>query len=203
MCLEWGATVEGLNIDAGTKKSIWQKMQRKSVNTVLRPSQESIVKNLSSKKSSFKADCFDMGKGDATIDQALRAEELLLLSLHPEAPTDSIIRVEHEPGWHLRLDTHQQKNPNSILHVDRTGLVSQGFLSVCCSTGRQAASFIEPHHLRTLNTDAPLSFVTKACALAETNPSCRERATKGMRIIQYYSLLLFFIFLKLILRRSP
>ena len=182
MCSEWGAKVEGLDIDASSKKSIWQKMQRKRVNTVLRPSRRTLVKNLVKKTISSSLDCFDVGKETAT-DSSVRAEELLLLSLHPESSAGSSLQAEHELGWHICLDVPPKQNANSILHVDTTGLQSQNLLSVCCSTGRQAASFLEPYHLRTLDADDPLSFATKASSLAETNLTCQDKATQGMAII--------------------
>jgi hypothetical protein len=121
-----------------------------------------------------------MGNEDATVDPSLRAEELLLLALHPEAPSDPFSNsTENEPGWRVCLDLPPPHNPNSILHTDRTGSLCQNFLSVCCSTGRQAASFLEPHRLRTLDIDAPLSFATKVSLLAETNPTQEEKATAG------------------------
>lgn len=175
MCAEWSEAVNGLDdIDVSIKKSIWQKMQRKRVNTVLRPSHRFIKT-----KSSFKEfDCFDMGNGDSTVHPSVRAEELLLLALHPETPALSTAS-EVEPGWHVCLDVPQYRNPHSILYIDRTGLVSQSFLSVCCSTGRQTASFLEPHHLRTLDDDTSLSFATRASALAETKILCHKKATQG------------------------
>lgn len=207
MCADWGATVDGVDaIDIGTKKSIWQKMQRKRVNTVLRPSHHSIVKNLVKATKSSTVDCFDMGNGDGTVNPSVKAEELLLLALHPEAPGSFSSTPDNEPGWHICLDTPQHRNPHSILHTDQVGIVSQSFLSVCCSTGRQSASFLERHHLRTLNDETPLSFVTKASALAETNPTCRTKATQGKTIEMRNSFLLIsfvmltsFCFIKILL----
>ena len=179
MCTEWGAKVEGLDIDASSKKSIWQKMQRKRVNTVLRPPRQTLVKNLLKKTPSSSLDCFDIGTETET-DPSLRAEELFLLSLHPESPIGSSLHAERELGWHIYIDAPLKQSASSILHLDTTSLQNQNLLSVCCSTGRQAASFLEPYHLRAFDADYPLSFATQASSLAETNPSCQEKATQGM-----------------------
>jgi hypothetical protein len=121
-----------------------------------------------------------MGNEDAAVDPSLRAEELLLLALHPEAPSGTFSgSPETEPGWRVCLDPPPPDNPRSILYTDREGILGQSFLSVCCSTGRQAASFIESHRLRTLDNDAPLSFATKVSCLAETNPTQDKKATAG------------------------
>lgn len=198
MCSLWGTKMDEHEVDSSTKKSLWQKMQRKRINTVLRPSHYSLVKNLvaETKSISKTSDCFDMGAGDTSIDPAIRAEELLLLSLHPEAPSGShLTNPTEEPGWRLCLDTPETaaRNKSSILPMDREGLVSQSFLSVCYSTGRQASSFLELHHLRTLCDDAPLAFSSKASSLAESNPSCHEKATAGWYwLCNMSSLIVFF-----------
>jgi len=181
MCVEWAPKVEGLEVDISTKKSIWQKMQRRCLNTLLRPSYQSIVQNLVNKSnlSSKDSDCFDVGQSDTTVNSSLRMEELLLLALHPEAPIGFSPAPESEPGWHVYLEPPQERDPNSILHVDKSSLVPQSLLSFCCSTGRQTASFLRPYHLRTLDTSQPLSFVTKASFLAETNLTNQDKATPG------------------------
>ncbi|KAL3790676.1 hypothetical protein HJC23_009776 [Cyclotella cryptica] len=182
VCSVWDKKMDEFGMDSSLKKSIWQKMQRKRINTVLRPSQRNIVQNiLNESKSSVKTSrWFDMGPDDdPIIGQSLRTEEMILLALHPAPPTDSLSPVLHEPGWHLCLDTPQdmKRNSSSILPVDMEGLVSQSFLSVCCSTGHQAASLLHPHHLRTLSINTPSTFSYNASSLAESNPTYHQRAT--------------------------
>ena len=181
--------MDEFDIDSSLKKSIWQKMQRKRINTILRPSHQNIVQNIlnETKSSSKISRWFDMGPDeDLNIDQSLRTEEMILLALHPASPADPPSHELYEPGWHLCLDTPQdmKRKSHSILPIDKEGLVSQGFLSVCCSTGRQAASLLNPHHLRTLSINTPSTFSYNASSLAESNPTYHQRATAGLCCIE-------------------
>lgn len=182
--------MDEFDIDSSLKKSIWQKMQRKRINTVLRQSHQNLLQNiLNETKSSFKTSrWFDMGPDDdPIIDQSLRTEEMVLLALHPAPTPDSLSPALHEPGWHLCLDTpHDMKRmSSSILPVDVEGLVSQSFLSVCCSTGRQVASLLHPRHLRALSINIPSTFSNKASSLAESNPTYNQRDTTGLCCVLY------------------
>lgn len=190
--------MDEFEIDISLKKSIWQKMQRKRINTVLRQSHQNLLQNiLNETKSSFKTSCwFDMGlDDDPIVDQSLRTEEMILLALHPAPTSDSLSPTLREPGWHLCLDTphDMKKKPFSILPVDIDGLVSQSFLSVCCSTGRQAASLLNPRHLRTLSINVPSTFSNKASSLAESNPTYQQRDTTGLCCILHVLLVTSFI----------
>lgn len=134
--------------------------------TMLRPSQSSIVKEVKDNVSG--------SSSDSKIDPKLRAEELLLLSLYPEAeealsfvPNEANLNWA-EPGWQINLSPPKEKNPHSILPTDLEGQLPRHYLSVCCSSGRQTASLISRRHLRTL--EGPLSFVSEASAPAEINP---------------------------------
>ena len=158
MCSKWAAKVEGFENELSTTK---KSMQPKRLSTLLRPD---------FRKRSIPD--MNMGHEDSTVNPSLRVEELLLLALHPEqAPRE--YTGAREPGWQVCLDVPQGKK-HSILHTDAAGLLSQSFLSVCCSTGRQAASFLETHHLKTLDMEASLSK-----AIVETS---MEKATVGMFI---------------------
>ncbi|KAL7550500.1 hypothetical protein ACHAWF_013723 [Thalassiosira exigua] len=172
------------------KKSFHQKMLRRRITTMLRPSHASMVaevKRMARTKSSTSndKDCFDIKGNDDEICPELRAEQLLLLALHPESPKDPLPPVPDqslpgqswaEPGWQLIIedpDFGNFKSASSILPIVNEGHLSQQFLSSCCSSGRQAASLIAPRHLRML--EAPMSSTCQASAPAESNPSGEKK----------------------------
>lgn len=176
------------SISEDEKKSFAQKMVRRRIVTMLRPSQSSIVKEVKDNvsgwsSSSDKQKAVDVGMGDcdSRIDPKLRAEELLLLSLYPEAEEALLFAPNEanlnwaEPGWQINLSPPKERNPHSILPTDLEGQLPRHYLSVCCSSGRQTASLISRRHLRTL--EGPLSFVSEASAPAELNPG-QNRATE-------------------------
>ena len=148
------------------KKSFAQKMARRRIVTMLRPTQVGIVNQVK--------DMVQESPKDAIVDPKLRAEELLLLALYPQAeealspvPPDTDTSWA-EPGWQLNLSPPEAGNPHSILPVDQVGHLPRQFLSVCCSSGRQTAALVQQRHLSML--EGPLSFVSKASAPAEMNP---------------------------------
>ena len=169
------------------KKSFAQKIVRRRIVTMLRPTQSSIVNEVKEMIGGSPSDLqhnFDSPEDeDASIDPKLCAEELLLLSLYPEAK-EALAPVPNEtntqwaePGWQLNLSPPERGNPHSILSVDQEGHLPQHFLSVCCSSGRQTASLVLQRHLRVL--EGPLSYVSEVSAPAETNPG-QLRKTKDV-----------------------
>eukprot|EP00985_Skeletonema_marinoi_P018931 scaffold10711_cov177-Skeletonema_marinoi.AAC.1 len=160
------------DIPEDEKKSFAQKITRRRIVTMLRPTQVSIVNEVKEMVGS--------SPEDGNIDPKLRAEELLLLSLYPQAqealspvPTDTNMNWA-EPGWQLNLSPPEGDNPHSILPLDQAGHLPRHFLSVCCSSGRQTAALVQQRHLSML--EGPLSFVSKASAPAEMNPG-QQRQT--------------------------
>lgn len=173
-----------------------QKMLRRRITTMLRPSIQTMLAEIkkahASKNSPMSKDCFDIVCGnDERLSPDLRTEQLLLLALHPPSPKDPLPPVpDHsspnqrwaEPGWQLIIDNPdfdfgKKSSSFSILPIRTEGHLCQKFLSICCSSGRQAAALIKPRHLRML-TD-PLSFTSQASAPAETNPSAKKKASRG------------------------
>lgn len=157
------------DISEEEKKSFAQKMTRRRIVTMLRPTQVSILNEVKEM----------VGKSDANIDPKLRAEELLLLSLYPQAeealapvPTSTSLNWP-EPGWQLNLSPPEEDNPHSILPLDQVSHMPRQNLSVCCSSGRQTAALVQQRHLSML--EGPLSFVSKASAPAETNPGSHKK----------------------------
>lgn len=166
---------------------------------MLRPSHATMLADVkeitkrSKTKTSMSNDCFDVCNDDDDDDDGLspelRAEQLLLLALHPQSPSNPLPPVPDqsssnwaEPGWQLVLESSDSDKKgtsfSSILPCQTfEGQLSQKFLSGCCSSGRQAASLIKPRHLRMLS--APLSFTGQASAPAETNPSGDVKSTQG------------------------
>lgn len=188
-----------------TKKSYHQKMLRRRITTMLRPSTKTMLgelkqlANLSNTSLQSNKDCFDIvpDDNDSSLSPELRAEQLLLLSLHPASSRPPLPSVPDqasperswaEPGWQLIIDDPDfGREPSSILPVQTQGQLTQQLLSTCCSSGRQAASLIKPRHLRML-TD-PLSAVCQGSAPAETNPSGQRKASQGMYLSHNESLL--------------
>ena len=190
------------------KKSFHQKMLRRRITTMLRPSYTSVLADVkllakrSNDSSHTNEDCFDIRGNNESISPELRAEQLLLLALHPQSPNLPLPPVPDqsapnqsswaEPGWQLMIDDPdfgRSSSYSSILPVHTEGHLTQKFLSSCCSSGRQAASLIKPRHLRMLT--APLSFTSQASAPAETNPSGQKKTSQGMRF--YFEMIFIFI----------
>lgn len=177
------------------RKSFHQKMLRRRITTMLRPSYSTMladVKEMAKQPSNTRAndDCFDICDNNEGISPELRAEELLLLSLHPESANHPLPPVPDqsdpnlswaEPGWQIILDNPEhdkRRSSSSILPTDNEGHLTQLFLSSCCSSGRQAASLIKSRHLRMLT--APLSSACQASAPAETDPSGQKKASEDV-----------------------
>jgi hypothetical protein len=181
------------------RKTFHQKMLRRRITTMLRPTTETMladIKRAHSLKnpSQISKGCFDIVcDNDESLSSELRIEQLLLLALHPPSPKDPLPPVPDqsspnrswaEPGWQLIIDNpedSEKKKPGcSFFPLQTEGHLSQKFLSICCSSGRQAAALIKPRHLRML-TD-PLSFTCQASAPAETNPLAKKKTSKGVYI---------------------
>jgi len=178
-CALWNET--SLDIPDETKKSLWQKMQRRRITTMLRPSHAHMVNDIRKiangpiKGTGNVENFFDVGDFSMGLTPALRAEELLLLSLHPECtfpqlpniPTSSSLsQIWAEPGWHLNLSA-PAKSSSAILFFDSEGDSLRLSTAECSSTGRQASSLAKPRHLSTLTH--PLSLVSTTSAPAETS----------------------------------
>ena len=183
----WGKSL--INIPEDKKKSFWQKMQRRRITTMLRPTYACMLEQMKKMvKGSNIISYFDICDKDDDENSTLRAEELLLLALHPESSNPPLPPVPPyfesdqcwaEPGWQVVLDAliDRDSSPFSILTKDAEGQLPRKFLSVCSSSGRQAASLIKSRHLRMLT--GPLSFPSQASAPAESNPSSYQRASQG------------------------
>ena len=164
---------------------------------MLRPSYSSMLADIkllaraSKNESRTTKDCFDICANNESICPELRAEQLLLLALHPQSPQVPLPPIpDHsqsswaEPGWQLMIEESKADESSRFssiltLTIDK-GNLAQKFLSSCCSSGRQAASLIKPRHLRMLTI--PLSFTCQASAPAETNPSSHKKPSRGMSI---------------------
>jgi hypothetical protein len=152
--------------------AIPQKMLRRRITTMLRPSVRMMLGAITAElptSSSHSKDCFDIVHNDdeSSLSPELRAEQLLLLALHPLSTKDPLPSVPvqaqpnqswAEPGWKIRLDnpSFDRDTSYSILPVRSEGHLSQTMAATCSSCGRQAAALIKPRHLRML-TD-PLAF---------------------------------------------
>lgn len=175
------------------KKSFHQKMLRRRITTMLRPSYSSMLADIKllaralKNSSQTTEDCFDVCANNESICPELRAEQLLLLALHPQSPKVPLPPIPDrsqsswaEPGWQLMIEdsnSDESKMFSSILPTSKLPTdLTQKFLSSCCSSGRQAASLIKPRHLRMLTV--PLSFTCQASAPAEKNPSSQKKPSK-------------------------
>ena len=151
-----------------------QKMLRRRITTMLRPSVRMLLGAINAQlptSSSHSKDCFDIVHNDDELSPELRAEQLLLLALHPPSTKDPLPSAPDqanpnrnwaEPGWQIRLDnpSYDRETSISIMPVRTEGHLSQAMAATCSSCGRQAAALIKPRHLRML-TD-PLSFECQA-----------------------------------------
>ena len=138
-------------------------------------------------------------EGPENLSPELRAEQLLVLALHPLASTPNLSfippsaaesRKWAEPGWQLQLDTplvDRNLNHDSILPAKPSFPLLQTSLSECSSgPGRQAASFLNPVHLRMLTT--PLSIMSQSCAPAEPYPTGFAELLDGENLTSYLPL---------------
>jgi hypothetical protein len=107
------------------------------------------------------------GNKQSVEAEFLRAEQLLLLSLHPESPAMSLPSNPSphdpksswaEPGWHIKLDVPKSGSlRNQIL--PRTHWEQSQFNESDLTPGRQIAYLLAPRHLKTLMN--PLSDFSK------------------------------------------
>ena len=174
---------------------------------MLRPSYSSLLSDIkllaraSKNSSQITEDCFDVRPNNEGVSAELRAEQMLLLALHPESPKvplpsipDSSQSGWAEPGWQLMLDGYESYDKNnfpSILPRDHIGSMSQKFLSDCCSSGRQAASLIKARHLKMLTL--PMSSTCQASAPAETRPCTQDKPSQGLSSLSILILVYFMV----------
>ena len=173
------------------KRSLVMRMQRRRVQITLRPSRRSILSDVKMElEKKLALDQTASAKADQSTlqDQALRAEQRLLLSLHPaedfprlpKAPkTSSSSERWAEPGWKLALDVPRKKmatSASALGILPSSTVASRGdplretLLSECLSApGRQTALMMQRSHLRLLCN--PLSDLSRASAPAETHPA--------------------------------
>ena len=169
------------------KRSLVMKMQRRRVQITLRPSRTSILSDVKMEtEKELAPDQNSSAKENPSmfLERALRAEQMLLLSLHPaaeESPrlpsapkTSSSSERWAEPGWKLALDISRSAStadilPSSIV-AGRSNPLHETLLSECLSApGRQTALMMQQSQLRLLCN--PLSDLSRASAPAETHPA--------------------------------
>ena len=203
MNTSWERKLPG--ISDSLRKSLWHKMQRRRLTIVLRPTMSSILSevqsmardeasdlsnsskpNTSTRKvvtGSGKKSSTDLKDNNHTTDLSVRTEQLLLLAMHPEAPSPLPPSVPPfspstpwaEPGWQVVLDVPKEEGPSFLqrqrfLPSKPLSLLQTSLLSECSSSpGRQAANMLKPRHLRILM--APLTRILQASAPAEIDPS--------------------------------
>jgi hypothetical protein len=187
---------ETSTVDDALHVSFRQKMDHRRLVTVLRPTRSSALEELEhmveehmQRKSSnqSKEAPTDANKKNEEFTKAkqehlLKAEEMLLLALHPPAPddghlpstpkdpTDGKASLWAEPGWHLNLDatTDDELFFRGTLLSKPCG-TSPAFRAAhaaCASApGRQSAQLLPRQHLRILT--APLSDFSRASAPAQ------------------------------------
>lgn len=173
------------------KRSLVLRMQRRRVQITLRPSRRSMLSDVKMElEKKLAPDQTATAKSDpGTLqEQALRAEQAFLLSLHPaedsprlpQAPkTSSSSERWAEPGWKLALDVPTKKmatSPSALRILPpstvarRADSLHDTLLSECLSApGRQTALMMQQSHLRLLCN--PLSDLSRASAPAETHPA--------------------------------
>ena len=173
------------------KRSLVLRMQRRRVQITLRPSRRSMLSDVKMElEKKLAPDQTASAKSDpGTLhEQALRAEQVLLLSLHPAedpprlppAPkTSSSSERWAEPGWQLALDVPRKKTATSTSAegiLPSSTVASRGdplyetLLSESLSApGRQTALVMQQSQLRLLCN--PLSDLSRASAPAETHPA--------------------------------
>lgn len=181
---DWQGIAESMpNIDENLKKSLWGKMQRRRSNIILRPTRTSVLCDVMTMLSEISTEMKQDPSNSVSLVQAndkIRAEQLLLLALHPEAPSPSLPPIPPtsngaptlwaEPGWQICLDVPKRKGGERLLpSTPCSSALVLSSLSDCSSApGRQVTSMIRRHHLRLLSN--PLSAVSQASAPAEAYP---------------------------------
>ena len=154
------------------KTSFRQKMEHRRLVIVLRPSRQSMLDELQTLVAETNRD-----KPNAKVDENeafLRAEQLLLLALHPAAPEEGLAPIPPrsgsgtwgEPGWHITLNIDSQKPSSSLLPTLDVSSTFRMCQSSCNSApGRQSSLLLRACFLRMLT--APLSKISEASAPAE------------------------------------
>jgi F0F1-type ATP synthase membrane subunit b/b' len=186
-------------ISESLKESLRHKMQRRRLSIVLRPTRASMLAELGRmlKGESFQKQSISK-RHDTELPPDLRAEQLLLLALHPTAPSPALPSVPPysssdmwaEPGWQVELDVpDDDPHRGVVLPFSSSAPFLQRQLSECNSVpGRQAASLIRPCQLRTLET--PLSTVAQASAPAETHGISSKDIHPGKNIYRLIEMLI-------------
>ncbi len=149
-----------------------EKVQTKPVMVVLREP-KNIAREARVAMKEFASEKCDNKDGDSNttdgnkIEDAIRAEQLLLLSLHPAVekklsalpPSDPNSNMEWaEPGWHLNLDIPTRRS-HKLSHNSALQLAPHSYHFNCLysefssSQGHQTASILGTHHLKVLSNE--------------------------------------------------
>ena len=171
------------------KRSLAMKMQRRRVQITLRPSKTSMLSDVLAKKWNQNQGADAKAGAKTPLEQAIRAEQLLLLSLHPTGESPRLPPVPHtsssserwaEPGWQLALDVPAKEPiaagilPSSM--AARHDSLLETLLPECLSApGRQTALMTRQSLMRLLCN--PLSDLSRASAPAETHPAGLSSST--------------------------
>lgn len=176
------------------KKGIWRRMHRRKLQVVLRPSMGFLCAEIRDRAAaSIVEKGTRIGNGimpdtsEEATQRALLAEQLFLLSCHPEkdpsalhVPTSKSTESWAEPGWHLDLSVPKKRiNCMDVLPKAQSFPVLEGnLLEVCSIAGRQAASFLSSSHLRSLSsplsTLAIISSPAEIPTVLESKPDTKE-----------------------------
>ena len=149
--------------------SLRQKMEHRRLVIVLRPNIQIMLDEV--KKALLeKIRSVDHDKKIDEKGALIRAEQLLLLAIHPAAPNESLPTVPPapwaEPGWQLELNVDPLKSTASFLPSIHVPSAFRRNLAECTScSGRQSAALLPTHFFRMLN--APLTKLGEASAPAE------------------------------------
>jgi len=167
------------------KTSIGQRLLRRCFSIVLRPPLDMIVGDMQGTLAvdeRFK----DRAVGTAAcgLSPALRAEQILLLSLHPESPSpplppvpSSSIQPWAEPGWHVYLNTSRSRDdagrPTILPCTPRIDEVFlRAYSEYCSAPTHQITMLLKKQHLRLLSV--PISKMGQASAPAEVEIRSKE-----------------------------
>lgn len=173
------------------KRSLVMKMQRRRVQITLRPSKTSILSDvrLEAKKWNQNQGADAKARAKTPLEQAIRAEQLLLLSLHPTGEPPRLPPAPHtpssserwaEPGWQLALDV-PVKEPiaagilPSSMAARHDSLLETLLPESLSAPGRQTALMMRQSMMRLLCN--PLSDLSRASAPAETHPAGLSSST--------------------------
>ena len=169
------------------KKSVWRRMHRRKLQVVLRPSMELLCDEIRQRAAKSASESMKGLSKSAEETQSLveekmiRAEQLFLLSCHPEAdppavsvPTSRSTEAWAEPGWQLDLSVPKSNRgkSNILPRADSFPVLERNLSEICSVPGRQAASFLTPSHFRPLAS--PLSTFAIMSSPAEI-PSVLDR----------------------------